>query len=159
MKRSFFLCVIALVVSQPGLMAQDAERGRAIFEDKGACQTCHRVKATGSRAAPDLTTIGALLPADALRKALVDPNAALRPAVRSVRVVTRDGTVIIGRRLNEDTYTVQLIDEKEQLRSFLKSDLREFAVLGTARMPSYQDKLTAAEIADLISFLLSLKTP
>ena len=155
--RMFLLCVIALFAGQAGLVAQDAERGRAIAEGKGACQSCHRVKTTGSRAAPDLTTIGALLTADALRKAIVDPNAALRPAVRSVRAVTRDGTVIVGRRLNEDTYTVQLIDEKEQLRSLLKSDLREFAVLGTARMPSYQDKLTAAEIEDLVAYLLSLK--
>ena len=159
MRTLFLLCVVALVASQAGLMAQDAERGRAIFEGKGACQTCHRVQRTGSRAAPDLTTVGALLTADALRKALVDPNGALRPAVRSVRAVMRDGTVIVGRRLNEDTYTVQLIDDKEQLRALPKSDLREFAVLATARMPSYQDKLTPTEIADVVGYLLSLKTP
>jgi putative heme-binding domain-containing protein len=152
------LCGATLLFSQEA-MAQDVERGRALFEGKGACQSCHRVRMTGSRAAPDLTNIGALLTADALRKALVDPTGAMRPAVRSVRAVTRDGTVIVGRRLNEDNYTVQLIDEKEQLRSLSKSDLREFAVLATPRMPSYQDKLTAPEIADLVGYLLSLKNP
>ena len=34
------------------------------------------------------------------------------PRNRSVRAVGNDGTVYAGRRLNEDTYTVQLIDEK-----------------------------------------------
>ena len=149
--------LVAIVVSQGSAYAQDAQNGRAIFEGKGACLTCHRVQTSGSRSAPDLTNIGALLTSDALRKVLMDPAAAMRPAVRSVRMVTRDGTVIVGRRLNEDNYTVQLIDEKEQLRSFLKSDLREFAVLATPRMPSYQDKLTPTEIADLVAYLLSLK--
>ena len=137
----------------------DATRGRAILEGKGACLRCHRVKTNGSRSAPDLTTIGALLTADALQRVLVDPAKAMRPAVRSVRAVTRDGTVIVGRRLNEDMYTVQLIDEKEQLRSLPKSSLREFAVLATPRMPSYQDTLTPPERADLVAYLLSLKIP
>ena len=34
--------------------------------------------------------------------------------------------VINGRRLNEDTYTVQLIDDQERLVSLTKADLREY---------------------------------
>ena len=40
--------------------------------------------------------------------------------------MTRDGRTIRGRRLNEDTYTVQLIDEQERLVSLIKADLREY---------------------------------
>jgi len=157
---SVVLCSLATLASEHRAFAQgNAEQGMAIFEGKGACQSCHRVKTNGSRSAPDLTNIGAILTADALRKALVDPSGALRPAVRSVRAVTSDGDVIIGRRLNEDMYTVQLIDEKEQLRSLPKSGLREFEVLTTPRMPSYQEKLTASELGDLVAYLLSLKNP
>jgi len=47
------------------------------------------------------------------------------PLNRYVRAVTRDSKVITGRRLNEDTYTVQLIDTEERLVSLIKSDLRE----------------------------------
>ena len=36
----------------------------------------------------------------------------MMPINRPVRAVTRDGKVINGRRLNEDTYTVQLLDEQ-----------------------------------------------
>jgi cytochrome c oxidase cbb3-type subunit 3 len=148
------------------LFAQEASegdgavvRGKAIFEGKGACQSCHRVSAVGSRVAPDLTTIGTVLSADALTKALTDPNAALRPTVRSIRAVTKDGKVVVGLRLNEDRYTVQFIDEQERLRSLTKSDLREYEILTTARMPSYREKLTPAEIADVVSYLRSLKNP
>jgi cytochrome c1 len=90
-------------------------------------------------------------------KQLTDPNAALRPAVFSIRALTRDGKPVIGLRLNEDRYSVQFIDDQERLRSLNKSDLREFAVLPTARMPSYRDKLTEQEMTDLVSYLRSLK--
>jgi putative heme-binding domain-containing protein len=134
-------------------------RGKAIFEGKGACQSCHRVNAVGSRIAPDLSSIGSTLSADAITKALMDPNAALRPAVRSVRAVTKDGKAVVGVRLNEDMYTVQLVDEQEHLRSLTKKDLREYTILTTARMPSYREKLTPPEIADVVSYLRSLKNP
>jgi quinoprotein glucose dehydrogenase len=132
-------------------------RGEAIFEGRGNCQSCHRVSAVGSRIGPDLSSIGSILAADALTKTLTDPNAALRPAVFSIRAVLKDGKAVVGLRLNEDRYSVQFIDEQERLRSLTKSELREFAVLTTARMPSYRDKLTPQEIADVVSYLRSLK--
>ena len=100
-----------------------------------------------------------MLSADAITKTLTDPNAALRPAVRSIRAVTKDGKVVVGVRLNEDMYTVQLVDEQEHLRSLTKKDLREYTILTTARMPSYREKLTTQEIADVVSYLRSLKNP
>ena len=74
-----------------------------------------------------------------------------------MHAVTKDGKVINGRRLNEDTYTVQLIDEQEHLVSLTKADLREFAVLKSTPMPSYKDKFSAQDLADLEAYLLSLK--
>jgi len=71
--------------------------------------------------------------------------------------VTVDGKVITGRRLNEDTYTVQLIDEQERLLSLSKANLREFTVLKSTPMPSYKDKFSSQELADLESYLLSLR--
>jgi hypothetical protein len=76
---------------------------------------------------------------------------------RPVRAVTKDGKVISGRRLNEDTYTVQMIDDQEHLVSLTKADLREYAVLKTTPMPSYKDKFNAQELADVEAYLLSLK--
>jgi mono/diheme cytochrome c family protein len=88
---------------------------------------------------------------------LVDPDAEVRFANRSVRAVTKDGKVITGRRLNEDTYTVQLIDEQERLVSLVKDNLREYGLVRRTSMPGYRDKLTANELADVLAYLLSLK--
>jgi mono/diheme cytochrome c family protein len=78
---------------------------------------------------------------------------------RPVRVVTRAGRVITGRRLNEDTYSLQLADEEGRLLSLSKSDLREYEIFTTSPMPSYKDTLTHEEIADVFAYLLSLKDP
>jgi putative heme-binding domain-containing protein len=135
----------------------DATRGRALFEGRAECATCHRVNGVGPRLAPDLSDIGSVRTLAALQRALLTPNEALLPIHRPVRVVTKDGRTFNGRRLNEDTYSVQLIDEQENLRSLKKTDLRELTVSTTAVMPSYQDRLSQDELADVIAYLVSLK--
>jgi putative heme-binding domain-containing protein len=143
-------------VNATAMPAGDAARGRGIFESKGACMSCHRVNGQGSRTAPDLSDIGAIRSADALRRSLLDPTATMRPINRTVRAVTKDGKTIVGRRLNEDTYSVQLIDTQERLVSLAKSDLKEYTVMKTSPMPSYQGKLSAQELSDVVAYLLTL---
>ena len=135
----------------------DAARGRAIFDGKGACTRCHRVGAAGSRVAPNLSDIGAARSAGSLQRSLVNPTSQMMPINRPVRLVTRDGTVINGRRLNEDTYRVQIIDDRERLLSLVKADLREYTIEKTSPMPSYKGTLSDEEIADVLAYLLALK--
>lgn len=134
----------------------DAARGRVLY-DKSGCGGCHRINGQGPRLAPDLSDVGSQRTPDALQLELVDPTKAMRPLNRSVRAVTRDGKVITGRRLNEDTYTVQLMDGNERLVSLDKASLKDYVVIPTSPMPSYKDKLSPQEQADLVAYLLSLK--
>ena len=135
----------------------DADRGKAILEGKGGCLACHRVKGNGSRLAPELSNIGALRRALEIQSSILDPDAEVLPQNRFFRVVTKDGTAITGRLLNQDAFTIQLFDPKEQMRSFVKSNLREYAFVEKSPMPSYRGKLTPQELADLVSYLVSLK--
>lgn len=144
-------------VSGTAVKVGDAEQGKALFEGKGGCASCHRVNGKGPRVAPDLSDIGAIRTPAALRRSLVDPTSAMLPINRPVRVVTRDGRTIRGRRLNEDTYTLQLIDERETLVSLVKADLREYELAKTSPMPSVAKTITGDELADLVAYLLSLK--
>jgi putative heme-binding domain-containing protein len=137
--------------------AGDAARGRATFAGKGGCTRCHRVGTEGSRVAPDLSDVGAFRSAGSLQRSLTEPSSQMMPINRPVRIVTKDGKTINGRRLNEDTYTVQLLDDQEHLVSLNKSDLREYAIQTASPMPSYRGTLTDDELADVIAYLLSLK--
>ena len=134
----------------------DPARGQAIFEGEGRCVGCHRVNGVGGRRlAPDLGEIGITRTPAALQRTILDPSSALLPINRPIRAVTRGGETIRGRRLNEDTYTVQLIDSEGRLRSLLKSDLTEYEVSRTATMRP--TTLSAEQVADVIGYLLSLR--
>src|SRR5436190_2617943 len=135
----------------------DVTRGRTIFAGKGGCTSCHRVGAAGSVVGPNLSDIGAVRSAGSLQRSLVDPVSQMMPINRPVRIVKKDGSVVNGRRLNEDTYSIQIVDDGGTLRSFVKADLRETTVAATSPMPSFKSTLTGEELADVLAYLLSLK--
>ena len=139
--------------------AGDPLRGKSVFERSaapGACTSCHRVGPSGSRVGPDLTDVGTRRTAAEIERALLDPAADVAPGNRTYRVVLQDGTTVTGRLLGHDTFSVQLLDSREQLRSFAKGDLRELGFVATP-MPSYRATLTPQEIADVVSYLSSLR--
>jgi cytochrome c oxidase cbb3-type subunit III len=135
----------------------DAARGKVVFEGKGACMSCHRVGAEGSRTGPDLTDVGSQRRASEIEQSLLDPDAEILPQNRYYRVTTKSGETITGRLLNIDTFTVQILDTKDRLLSFPKSTLQDWAFLEKSPMPSYRNKLSAQELADLVAYLVSLK--
>jgi putative heme-binding domain-containing protein len=137
--------------------AGDVARGRLVFNGKGACTMCHRVGATGSLAGPNLSDVGATRSAGSLQRSLLDPASQMMPINRPVRIVTKDGTIVNGRRLNEDTYSLQMIDESGRLRAFMKSDLKDYVIDTKSPMPSYKSRLADDEVADVVAYLLSLK--
>jgi putative heme-binding domain-containing protein len=149
-RAGFDVSGVAVKVGNPA-------RGRTLFTGKGQCASCHRVNGDGPRTAPDLSDIGAIRTPAALERALTDPTGSMLPINRPVRLVTRDGRVYEGRRLNEDTYTVQIIDTEENLVSIEKSNLREYQIRDTSPMPPATRMLQGDEIADLIAYLLTLK--
>jgi hypothetical protein len=104
-----------------------------------------------------LSDIGAVRSAGSLQRSLVDPTSQMMPINRPVRVVTKDGAIVNGRRLNEDTYSLQIVDDHERLHSLMKADLREFTISKMSPMPSYKGKLSDEEMGDVLAYLLSLK--
>jgi len=172
----------ALVLAQTApapdiaLPAGDTIRGKAIFEGKGNCQSCHRVNGIGSLYGPDLSAIGAaprvVAPAGGrggqaappppseptpqqLAQSILDPNAVVSVQNRYVRLTMKDGKTIWGKVLSVDTFAYQIFDSTEKLANISKTDVREATL--TSPMPSYRDKLTTQELSDVVSYLMSLK--
>jgi len=136
--------------------AGNAARGAQLFAGKGACQSCHRIAGQGSRLGPDLTQVGRLRSAAELEVSLRAPERVVLPAHRFYRVVPRRGEPVSGRLLNQDTFSVQLLDTDEQLRSFAKDTLREHGFIDPG-MPSVEGLLSDQEVADLVAYLVSLR--
>ena len=168
--------IVAYLRSQPATMAAskltglrgDPANGKVIFEGKGefegggGCLSCHRLQTasdkTGGFLGPDLSSIGATRRSIDLEHALTEPSAAIRTNERVV-VMTKDGKTFRGRLLNQDTYSVQLIDNMGTLQSIQKSNVRQVKILTVSVMPNFADKFTPQQLADLVSYLGTLKTP
>jgi putative heme-binding domain-containing protein len=147
-----------LMLTASSLLAQsgDAAKGKELYESSG-CPTCHRIGQSGSRLGPDLSTIGDRRTADRLQQSIVDPDAEVLPENRFVEVTLKDGTEVRGRILNHDAMSVQLIDPKQDLRSFETSKIRGYKILTKGLMPTYDKKLSPEQVTDIVAYLGSLK--
>lgn len=148
--------VLALVAAQLSAQAGDAAKGKALVESSG-CLNCHRIGDTGSRMGPNLSEIGDRRTPDRLQSSILRPDEEVLPENRFVAVTLKDGTVVKGRLLNHDALSVQLIDAKEQLRSFETMNIKGYEILTKGLMPSFQGKLSARQVADVVAYLGSLK--
>ena len=146
----------AALMAQGVTPAGDGARGKALVESS-ACFDCHRIGDRGSRLGPDLSDIGSRRTPDRLRQAMVAPDEEVVPENRFVRLVTKDGVTITGRLLNQDPVSVQLINPKEELKTYLRATLREYAIVDKGLMPSAEGKLTDQQVADIVTYLSSLK--
>src|SRR5439155_14855271 len=86
-------------------------------------------------------------------------DADIRTGNRTVKVVAKDGTTTIGRLLNQDTYSLQMIDAKGNLIAVMKDAVRSWDVMTASAMPNFTGKLAPQEIADVVSYLETMKVP
>ena len=135
----------------------DPARGMKVFAEKGECATCHRVSGQGGRRGADLSAIGWLRSPEHLRTALLDPSETVEPNARLVQVILRNGDIIEGILLNEDTYSIQLMNETEELVSLSKAGVEEILKPQMSLMPEYDEAFTPKELNDLVAYLYSLE--
>jgi putative heme-binding domain-containing protein len=115
------------------------------------------VSGEGGRRGPDLTRVGNRRDPDELASDLSTPDEDVRPRWWTIRVTREDGSIVEGLRMNEDTFSLRLMDEDENLWSFLKGGIRSYERIETSSMPSVDGILTASEVDDLIAYLFSLR--
>lgn len=135
----------------------DPQRGAQIYASRGGCSECHRVSGDGGRLGPDLTDVGWLRSPEYLEKSLLRPGEDLHPRYRTVRVVTREGREIRGVLRNEDTYSVLMLDENENLRAFSKADLLKVEKPQESLMPDFSTFFSEPDRQHLVAYLYSLK--
>jgi cytochrome c oxidase cbb3-type subunit 3 len=152
----------------PEALPGDPDRGQRVYLNAG-CATCHIVDGEGTGLGPDLTDVGVLRGRSYLLESLLDP-AAQRPeravpyepygyaAYLPVRVRPTRGDEVVGMRVNEDSFTIQLRDTTGRLHSFRKRDLQHLAMEpASSVMPSYRGQLAEAQVNDLVAYLMTRK--
>jgi cytochrome c oxidase cbb3-type subunit 3 len=141
--------------SRPG--PGNAERGAAVYQSNG-CGSCHVVDGRGGILGPELTTIGGRRGAVYLREALVNPAASHPPGYLVVRAVPASGPEVRGIRVNEDVFWIHIRDASGTVHALQKSDLtRVDRELDGTLMPSYETRLSPAQLDDLVAYLAILR--
>ncbi|AMY07072.1 Cytochrome c oxidase subunit III [Luteitalea pratensis] len=150
----------------PETLTGDADSGRRVYDSAG-CAACHILEGGGTAFGPDLTDVGVLRGTAYLRESLINPAAARPerplpyepygyPAYVQVRARPRRGDEVVGVRVNEDTFTIQLRDKTGRLVSFRKADLQQLAFEPeTSVMPSYRGQLDDTQLNDLVAYLMT----
>ena len=128
--------------------------GSSVFAT--SCTTCHRVNGRGGVLGPDLSRVGLARSSALLTRDILDASAVIAPGYQPVTLVTADGTRVRGARKNEDAYSIQIMDTREDLKGYLKSGLREVIVETRSIMPDFKN-LSDGDVRDVVAYLKTLR--
>ena len=146
----------------------NAAHGKELFYGTAACSTCHMIHGKGGRLGPDLSTTGSARSTEYIVESVRNPSRRLAQGIseamkefsqeyETVRVETADGTKYVGVVLNEDHFTLQMMDTRENLHLFEKDKLRAFEKTRESLMPAYDQKtLSEKDLQDIVAYLLAV---
>jgi cytochrome c oxidase cbb3-type subunit III len=134
----------------------DPRKGQAIFFDQGGCSNCHMIAGRGGFIASDLIDYARTHSREQIRGAILDSGAGDKRQVRLATATVRTGEKFIGRVRNEDNFSLQLQSLDGTFHFIMKSELEKLDYDPQPLMPTnFGSSLTASELNDLISYLLS----
>jgi cytochrome c oxidase cbb3-type subunit III len=133
----------------------DPATGALVYQKNG-CASCHSIDGKGGALGPDLSDIGAKRATPYLRQSIMEPSVDIPLDYRTVEVISLTGKSSIGIHLNEDEYSVHIRDMKGDLRSFMKSELKEIKLPRESLMPDYAS-LSKDDLENLVGYLGSLR--
>lgn len=146
----------------------NAAHGKTLFYGDANCSLCHMIDGKGGRFGPELTGVGgsrtpaAIIdsvrhPSHHLAWGLTEATKEFPQEYESVTVVTADGKEIKGVTLNEDSFSVQIMDTNEQIYLLQKNKLRSFQKSRKSAMPTYTNEMLGEkDLNDIVAYLISV---
>jgi putative heme-binding domain-containing protein len=140
--------------------------GEEIYWGKGQCGSCHMLGGKGALKGPDLTNVAAEYKSNLIVDALTKPNhrvygdggvhlRTLPPmdTYDAVHVTLSNGRTVDGVLLNQDSYSLQVMGDDNQLHLLDRSQVKAIASKPPLMPTDYDKRLTKDEFADLMAFL------
>jgi putative heme-binding domain-containing protein len=155
-------------VKAPAKPLGDAVHGKELFYGDANCSMCHMVQGKGGRLGPDLTAVGGSRTRDSIIDSVRNPSRRLAWGLtestkefpqeyESVTAVMADGKQVKGVTLNEDSFSVQIMDAGEHIYLLEKSTLKSFEKSRQSAMPKYEpETLSDKELEDVVAYLVSV---
>jgi cytochrome c oxidase cbb3-type subunit 3 len=155
-------------VKAPATPVGNAAHGKDLFYGDANCSLCHMVEGKGGRLGPDLSGVGGSRTPEALVDSVRNPSRRLAWGLtesmkefpqeyESVTAVTAEGKEIKGVTMNEDSFSLQIMDTNEQIHLLEKSKLRSFQKSRQSAMPKYgTDVLSDKDLEDIVAYLVGV---
>jgi putative heme-binding domain-containing protein len=138
-------------------LAGNADSGADLFSGRGECSSCHMVNGQGGRLGPDLSRVGEDQTPEDLLNSMLNPDAEVAPRWWTIQVAGEDGEIREGFRMNEDSFSLRIMDADANLWSFQKRDIESYERSEKSTMPGYGQALSDGELDDLVAYLFSLR--
>ncbi len=155
-------------VKAPAQSAGSAAHGKELFYGDANCSLCHMIEGKGGRLGPELTSVGGSRTRESMIDSVRNPSRRLAWGLteatkefpqeyETITVVTADGKQIQGVALNEDNFSVQMMDTNEQIYLLEKDKLRSFQKSRASMMPKYNPEvLSDKDLDDIVAYLISV---
>jgi cytochrome c oxidase cbb3-type subunit 3 len=157
-------------VKAPAKPLGNAAHGKELFYGDANCSLCHMIEGNGGRLGPELTAVGGSRTHDAIVDSVRNPSRRLAWGLtestkefpqeyETITVVTAEGKQIKGVALNEDNFSVQMMDSNERIHLLEKDKLRSFKKSRESMMPKFDPEvLSDKDLEDIVAYLTSVGT-
>ena len=155
-------------VKAPAQPIGNAAHGKELFYGEANCSLCHMVEGKGGRVGPELTSVGESRTREAIIDSVRNPSRRLAWGLtestkefpqeyETITAVTADGKELKGVALNEDSFSVQMMDASEKIYLLEKDKLRSFKKSRESLMPRYNpDTLSGKDLDDIFAYLVGV---
>ncbi|MBI1345759.1 sorbosone dehydrogenase [bacterium] len=134
--------------------------GEAIFRRADlSCFKCHAIGGAGGKVGPDLISIGASAQVDYLIDSLLLPNKNVKEGYQTAVVLTDEGKVLTGVKVRQSDTALIIRDAEDKELSIPLNTIEEVNNGSTLMPVGLTEKLTRAELIDLVRFLSELGKP
>ncbi|MCA8998926.1 MAG: PQQ-dependent sugar dehydrogenase [Planctomycetaceae bacterium] len=142
--------------------AGDAQRGEQLFlhAEGLSCRNCHRIGDHGKQVGPDLTSVARERTKEQLLESILQPSLKIDPKYATTVIETKDGRILSGIVVHRTPENLTIRDSSAKDVTLALTEVEVAIPQSKSLMPDLLVKdLTANELADLLAYLTSLKTP
>ena len=120
------------------------------------CSDCHRAHGKGGSLGPNLNAITTRRSLESIMASIRQPSVIIGRGFKPVRVVTSGGEEVQGVLKSEDAFSLQMLDGRQRLRGFQKTELQSLERLQQSVMPPFsQTALSDSDLHNILNYLQS----
>jgi putative heme-binding domain-containing protein len=139
------------------LSAGSIEAGKQLFAEH-ACSACHGVTGGEELLGPNLNGIALRLSRENILEDIKFPSKIIKPSMGAMRIIKKDGQVLLGRVVNADEQQVSIMLIGNKVISVPRKEIQKTENEKKSLMyEGLVNSLNAAEINSLLDYIESLK--